>query len=146
MSLTLSGDAPSIPVIRRILGDALRTLGVVEECVRDIQVAVSEACTNVLQHANPGDSYEVISAVDGWECVLKVVDNGVGFDTRMLRGLPPPPEAERGRGIQLMRALVDDISFETAPAQGTVVYLHKRLRWEAGSPLLPRQEAEGTVA
>ncbi|MFD0854750.1 ATP-binding protein, partial [Actinomadura adrarensis] len=50
-SLALPREALSIPVIRRVLGEALRGLGVSEDCVADILVATSEACTNVIQHA-----------------------------------------------------------------------------------------------
>lgn len=133
MSLGLPGEALSIPVIRRVLGDALGTLGVAEACVDDIQVAVSEACTNVLDHTGPGDAYEVVAAIDGMRCVLKIVDRGAGFDADDL--VDPPLEAEHGRGIQLMRALVDDVFFESAPEEGTVVYLQKDLSWREDAPL-----------
>ena len=38
-SLELPREALSIPVIRRVLGDALRGLGVSEDCVGDILLA-----------------------------------------------------------------------------------------------------------
>ena len=137
MSLGLPGEALSIPVIRRVLGDALQTLGVTAGCVDDIQVAVSEACTNVLDHTGPGDAYEVVAVVDGAACVLKVVDRGVGFEAGELGHAEAPLEAEHGRGIQLMRALVDDVVFESRPDRGTVVYLQKELSWREDAPLTP---------
>ncbi len=63
-SLALPRDALSIPVIRRVLGDALRGLGVAEDCVDDMLVAASEACTNVVQHARATGEYEVTGHVD----------------------------------------------------------------------------------
>ena len=41
----------SVPVMRRVLGDTLRGLGVDEESVYDLLLAATEACTNVLQHS-----------------------------------------------------------------------------------------------
>lgn len=162
MSLGLPGEALSIPVIRRVLGDALQTLGVDGGCVDDIQVAVTEACTNVLDHAGTDDSYEVDTVVGRTSCVLRITDRGIGIDTTEMdrlfapatregrsvraieqtnvgRGTETSPddvwsEAEHGRGIQLMRALVDDVSFGTIPGRGTVVYLQKQLTWKSAAP------------
>lgn len=126
-SLALPREALSIPVIRRVLGDALRGLGVSEDCIADILVATCEACTNVVKHAQTTSRYEVLASVDGDRCVLKIVDKGQGLEPG--EPSPPAPEAESGRGIKIMRALVDDVSFDTGPERGTVVYLQKRLTW-----------------
>ena len=45
------------------------------------------------------------------------------------------PSAEDGRGIQLMRALVDEVTFTSRPQVGTVVHLEKQLSWSEGSVL-----------
>lgn len=132
-SLALPREALSIPVIRQVLGDALRTLGAAEEGVTDILVAISEACTNVLEHAGPADSYEVVACVDDRDCVIRVVDRGRGFDPTTVR--TARLDDETGRGIQLMRALVDDVVVEGRPEGGTVVYLQKRLGWQGDSPV-----------
>ncbi|WP_344586221.1 ATP-binding protein [Actinomadura vinacea] len=129
-SLALPREALSIPVIRRVLGDALRGLGVAEDCVADILVAASEACTNALQHAPATGDFELAGRVDDDICVLKITDWGRG-----LRKAPPPAAsepadlAESGRGLRIMRALVDDFSIDSAPERGTVVQLRKRLTW-----------------
>src|SRR4051794_28424458 len=75
-SLALPREAMSIPVIRRVLGDALRGLGVSEDCVSDILLAASEACTNVVKHARQTVRYEVLASIDDEKCVLKVVEMG----------------------------------------------------------------------
>lgn len=136
-SLDLPRETLSIPVIRRILGDTLRGLGVSEACVGDILVAVSEACTNVVQHADSTTRYEVTVAVEDGQCVLKVADRGHGFNDKSTQDVHP--DSESGRGIKIMKALVDDISFDSRPETGTVVHLQKRLSWQDESPLLPRQ-------
>ena len=126
-SLALPREALSIPVIRRVLGDALRGLGVAEDCIADILVATCEACTNVVKHARTTSRYEVLASVDDDKCVLKIVDKGIGLTLK--NTLLPEAEAESGRGIKIMRALVDDVSFDTGPEQGTIVYMEKRLTW-----------------
>ena len=43
--------------------------------------------------------------------------------------------AESGRGLDIMRACVDDLSLRTRPGRGTVVTLRKRVAWSADAPL-----------
>jgi serine/threonine-protein kinase RsbW len=132
-SLDLPRETLSVPVIRRILGDTLRGLGVSDACVADILVAISEACTNVVQHADSTSRYEVTVGIDDGQCVLKVVDRGQGFGGPTEKNVTP--DSESGRGIKIMKALVDDVSFDSRPESGTVVYLQKRLSWEEESPI-----------
>lgn len=129
-SLALPRDAMSIPVVRRVTGEALRGLGVAEDCVDDLLVAISEACTNVIEHARANGDYQVTGHVDDGTCLLKIMDWGRG-----LRSAPPEPGplSESGRGIMLMRALVDDLNIDSAPGRGTVVHLRKRLTWRDGT-------------
>ena len=61
--LVFPRETLSVPVMRRVLGDTLDRLGVDEECVADLLLAVTEACTNVLRHSGPGRRYEVVAQV-----------------------------------------------------------------------------------
>lgn len=130
--LTLPRDGISVPVVRQVLTRSLAALGVEETVRSDIEVAISEACTNVLCHARDGDEYEVSAEISGDACVLVVRDTGRGFNIEEL--LDADPDDEGGRGIQLMRAFVDELRFESRPDQGTSVRLEKRLRWATNSP------------
>ena len=140
-SLALPRDALSIPVIRRVVGDALRGIGVSEDCVDDVLVAASEACTNVVQHARSTGEYEVTAHVDDGFCMLKIMDWGRGPRPAPV---PAPPDrgvlSESGRGIKIMRALVDDLDIDSSPDRGTVVHLRKRLTWRDGA-LIGRLDA-----
>lgn len=136
LSLALPRDALTVPVVRRVLAQSLGALGVETGCVDDIQLAVSEACTNVLDHAQDGDDFEVVASIDDTGCVVEVRDVGVGFATAAVAGRADAHvEAESGRGVQLMRALVDELAFEPGDARGTVVRMRKALAFAVDSPL-----------
>jgi serine/threonine-protein kinase RsbW len=113
----------------------MRTLGVSDDCLTDIELALTEACTNVLDHAAAGDEYEVVAGLDDAVCVIDVLDTGRGFDADHLGHAEADPSAEEGRGIQLIRALVDRVHFKSRPESGMVVHLEKQLVYEEGSPL-----------
>lgn len=134
MALLLPRDHRTVPVARHICRHALREMGVLDECVGDIEVALTEACTNVLEHSGPGDQYEVQVTLAEQRCVIRVVDNGLGFDSDQPRTMPDGV-AEGGRGIELMHALVDRVKFESRPEVGTVVHLEKELAFVDGAPV-----------
>ena len=127
-SLNLPKDEASVPVVRRISRDALTGLGISPDCVSDIEVALSEACTNVLKHVEGTDeAYEVKVEVNESLCEIRVIDTGAGFDHDSAGRAHADHASEGGRGIFLMRAMVDNIEFTSAPESGTVVHLTKKL-------------------
>jgi serine/threonine-protein kinase RsbW len=120
-------------VTRRLIAQALRVVGVEPDTVSDVEVALSEACANVLRHAQMGDSYEVRAGFDQELAFLEIIDQGAGFaDTS---GPPADDDAESGRGVALMRALMDKVSFESRVGDGASVVLEKRLSLLPDSPL-----------
>jgi serine/threonine-protein kinase RsbW len=135
LALALPRDELSVPVARRVLKQAMEVLGVEGEVTDDIQLALTEACTNVLDHAGEADEYEVSAGIDGDMCVIEVTDRGAGFDASALGHADASAQAEDGRGIQLMRALVDRLEFSSDSKDGNVVHLEKRLRWHDGSAI-----------
>ena len=142
LSLVLPRDGRSVPIARHIAGTALREAGVAEDCIHDTEVALSEACTNVLRHAGPGDEYEVSADVDDQQCTIRVIDTGRGFDAESLRSLRAAASAEEGRGMELMRALVDRAQFVSRPEAGTVVRLEKSLTLRPDSLLGARAQPQ----
>jgi serine/threonine-protein kinase RsbW len=146
-SLTLPREALSIPVARRILGSTMIDLGIDKRCVEDVEIVVTEACTNVLKHAEPDSAdYEVEVSITHDRADIKIKDRGPGFDSGshgQARALDPTKEG--GRGILLMRALVDRVEFLNDPASGTIVHLSKNLVLADGS-LLEHQGPTPTLS
>jgi serine/threonine-protein kinase RsbW len=122
----------SVPVMRRVLGDTLRGIGVNEDSVADILLAATEACTNVVLHAGQSaPAYSVAATVDRGACRVEVSDAGQGCSRRKRGRVRRARElAESGRGFAIMRACVDDVTLRTAPGRGTRVVLDKRIHWE----------------
>ena len=71
LSLCLPTDELSVPVVRHICTYALSEVGVHEVCQSDISLALTEACTNVLDHATQdGEAYEVDITIDDERCTI----------------------------------------------------------------------------
>ncbi|GAB3206600.1 ATP-binding protein [Marinactinospora thermotolerans] len=136
-SIALPREAYTVPVMRQFMGEALRINGVCAECRSDILVAATEACANVVDHGDPAPSYAVVATVGPDSCVLEIANTGPEFDAS---AVPLPAlEAESGRGILLMRAFVDRVSFGSVPGGGTVVRLSKDLHPRPGREDTPHR-------
>ena len=149
--LALPRDELSIPVVRKLCTQSLVVLGATQDCAQDLELALTEACTNVLRHARQGDEYEVVAGINGTSAVLEVVDRGVGFDAaalgRAASGEDAETDAETGRGLQIMRALMDVVEFTSTPGDArTVVRLEKDLAWRDGSAAQLLAERERQAA
>jgi len=193
LCLVFPRKALSVPVMRHMLGDALRGLGADDDGLAELLLAVTEACTNVVRHGGPGRRYEVVASVGRRGCRIEVQNTWPGFAGGRLPGLrrrswPGPasvvrprrrggrpatfgrsllgvgragagPEAqageaplteediaalpESGRGMDIMRACVDDGSMTTSgPEHRTVVSLQKRLAWRPGAPFAAAPDDE----
>ena len=133
-TLCLPRDRASVPIVRHLLHSSMDRLGVETDCLGDIELAVTEACTNVLLHSAGEAEYEVSVEVNDNMCEIRVTDAGQGFDhERIIEGAPE--SAESGRGIQLMKALVDKVQFVARPEDGTIVHLEKKLALSESSIL-----------
>lgn len=135
-NLSVPREPISVPVVRHICRDSLKALGVRSECVEDIELAVTEACTNVLKHAADSEgAYRVELEVGDGVSTIRVTDAGSGFQEGSLVPGESSQPPESGRGIHLMKALVDDLRFVARPERGTVVHLEKGLALNEGSIL-----------
>jgi anti-anti-sigma factor len=131
--LELVAVPPALPGIRRQLGAWLAGVGMGEQDRVGVMVAVGEACANAAEHAYRGTEPGPIA-------VTADVDvDGVLTVTVRDEGSWRPPDrdpGDRGRGLLIMRQLVDTVVLDEAP-EGTTVTLRLRLRQAADEESAP---------
>ena len=99
-----------------VLTHLAKEVGIPEERMDWVTLSLREAINNAVLHGNkkdPSRSLEVEMDVVGEEFVMRVWDEGSGFDESTL-GDPRNPEnlfRPNGRGIFLMRQLLDNVKF-----------------------------------
>ena len=97
----------------------------------DVELALREALENAVVHGNQEDPETKVHircrCGPGNEISIVVTDQGKGFDFEKTvgNGLTSDPAAEHGRGIQLMKAYMDDVHFERG---GSEVHMRRRSR------------------
>jgi serine/threonine-protein kinase RsbW len=132
--LTLPRDTASVPLARHVVTAAMEAAGVTPDCVAEAEVAISEACTNVVVHASNGNRYDLRINISDEQVNVDVIDSGIGFGSR---AVPDEPVAG-GRGLALMTAFTDKATFDSITGGGGSVHLVKRLRWSDAAPLHER--------
>lgn len=118
-----------LAVLRRRVIELTAPLGLSEQALFDLKVAVGEALANAVRHGSPrGEADSVGVAVTAYadRVAVDVSDSGPGFDGSLHCG--SDLYAPCGRGVVFMRALTDALEFREAPGGGTVVRLVKHLR------------------
>jgi serine/threonine-protein kinase RsbW len=130
--LDIGSRFENIELVQVVLRDSLERLGMEEDARHWIDLAVREALANAIKHGNeqnPSKQVHVDLAVEGEEVVIRIEDEGEGFDpTRLVD--PRAPEnllRPNGRGIFYMKSFMDAIQYGAGPGGGTMVTLRKRL-------------------
>lgn len=95
--------------------------------IEDIKLAVAEACTNAIQHADGSPFIDIkCEAVDGG-LRISVRDHGRGTHAEHIRSRDLDDERVGGLGVFLIRSLMDDVQYDVNPDRGTLLVMVKRL-------------------
>ncbi len=127
------GRFESLAGIRKFVSAAAEEAGFDDKEIYAVELAVDEACTNIIEHAYGGEGNGEIICIcndinNGLEIILK--DDGKQFDPA---GVTPPDfsiELEklqpRGAGLFLIRNMMDDVDFKFSKDSGNELRMVKR--------------------
>jgi serine/threonine-protein kinase RsbW len=98
-----------------------RRLNYLEETVNDIVMAVGEACDNAIEHGVSEKGVDLHYTITRDDMKVEIIDYGKGFDPAGKGEEQPDLFNERGRGIFIMRNLIDSVELKSAHGVGTKV-------------------------
>lgn len=132
LDLAIPSRLEAMGTVQSRLDAALRQLGLDDDACHWIGLATHEAVVNAVVHGNrrdPGRLVEIRLACDGDDLVIRVADRGDGFDPAGVADPLLPENLLRpgGRGLLLMRALMDEVGHRPGTSGGTVATLRRRL-------------------
>ncbi|OGU00871.1 MAG: anti-sigma factor [Geobacteraceae bacterium GWC2_48_7] len=135
LELTVPNQTCYLRLIGRIGEDMARELdrfrGDREALAHHLNMVLTEATANAIRHANAADPEKKIRInikITNQELSIKVFDSGQGFN---LDEVPEPPFdldplMEKGRGIFIIRSLMDSVVYRKARG-GNVLVMKKQL-------------------
>jgi serine/threonine-protein kinase RsbW len=117
-----------------------RDIGLDEDSLHWVSVAIRESVINAIKHGNRNDSskhvfieFETATRADIPELLIRVRDQGEGFDPETVAN-PLDPEnllKSSGRGIFLIRNFMDDVQLQRAKEGGMEIRMVKRVQQTA---------------
>ena len=127
------GRFESLAGIRKFVSEAAEEAGFDDKEIYAVELAVDEACANIIEHAYGGEGKGEIICIcndinNGLEIILK--DEGERFDPSLV--LPPDFSIEieklkpRGAGLFLIRNMMDDVDFKFSEDSGNELRMVKR--------------------
>lgn len=115
-SLTLDSVLGSVEIVEETAEKFARNAGFDEDTASQIAMVSREAAVNAIVHGNKYDPTKHVNAsfeITDKELTIQIADEGPGLDPE---GIPDPLAPENilrssGRGIFLMRAIMDEVHF-----------------------------------
>ena len=135
ITLSIPSRLELLPVLDRLLQGIIEQIGFDEEDADAVAISVIEAGTNAIQHGHKQDASKAVQFCFDLRpdrLLVRVEDTGPGFDLNAVTRLDPTtPEGllqSTGRGIYIMRQMMDRVDFDIQPRRGTIVHLLKAKR------------------
>jgi serine/threonine-protein kinase RsbW len=133
-SLHVPSSTENLSMIRDFVKSIGAQSGMGDMDVARLELAVDEACANVMEHAYDSDTTKEVSIraiVDESSVQIEVIDSGKGFDPAAVEelNLEELVSAKRtgGLGMRLMKSFMDEVHYEMQPGVKNELKMVKRL-------------------
>jgi serine/threonine-protein kinase RsbW len=128
-NLTVASDLRLLPLVRAFIEGFCQVAGCDGPITDAVVMATDEAVNNVMRHAHRGQPAATIQIqcflhADSIEVCL--LDEGAPFDLAAVPYLDPSELRIGGRGVFLMRALMDELSCHPRGEHGNTLRMVKR--------------------
>ena len=128
-NLTLASDLRLLATARAFVEDACRGAGFDECTTHAVVLAADEALNNVIRHAHrdrPDAEVQIQCVPHGDGLEIRLIDQGAPFDLEAVPHLDPAELRVGGRGVFLMRSLMDELSCQPRREGGNTLRMVKR--------------------
>lgn len=131
LEIEILSDPSQIHVVEEKLEGFFHKEGLDQDTIENLGIATTEMVNNAIRHGNKGDEKQTVMVrFEKQPTFVKVTvyDKGKGFDPESLAN-PLDPEnlfKDSGRGIFIVKSLMDDVQFEFTD-EGTRVIMIKKL-------------------
>jgi serine/threonine-protein kinase RsbW len=129
-SLILPSELRMLSVARSFIEAACEAYRLDRTMTNALMIVTGEAITNIVRHAHQnrtGTQIEIHLQIQKDAAVMTFADEGPPFDLNAVPELPPGEMRIGGRGIYLMRTLMDELTCAPrAGRSGNVLRMRKR--------------------
>ena len=126
--ITIPSMTEYVAVARLAISGIAGRIGFNIEEIEDIKIAISEACTNAIQHAYTDTNQKIDITINAYTEKLEVVvqDYGKGFDPKNpVSNKHENDEIGLGLGLTFIKSLMNEHTVESQENKGTTVTMRK---------------------
>lgn len=134
-TLQVPSSTENLALIREFVTNIGRQATLNEEEINNLELAVDEACANVIEHAYGHDITKdvmVRATFDDEKLKISVIDEGRGFDPKKVnqKSVDQLVQERRsgGLGIRLIQKLMDEVNYEIEPGQKNELHMTKLIK------------------
>jgi serine/threonine-protein kinase RsbW len=133
-AIRVPSSTKNLAMIREFIARVGEQSGLSAKALGEVELAVDEACTNVIEHAYGHDlTKEVVvrATFDEDEVRIEVIDTGRGFDPDAVEAKEVEELVEErrtgGLGLRLMKTLMDEVHYDFEPGKKNELRMVKKL-------------------
>jgi serine/threonine-protein kinase RsbW len=135
-SLTIPSDLRLLALARAFVEAVCQVAGLDERATHAVVLATDEAANNVMRHAhhdNPDAPLTIQCLIHPDSLEIRLHDEGAPFDLSAVPQLNPSELRIGGRGVFLMRKLMDELEVQPRGERGNTLRMVKLYRPVASS-------------
>lgn len=126
VQLRIPSKAEWVAVARLAVAAVANRLNFSIEDIEDVKLAVAEACTNCIQHAQGSDQIEITCETHGDGLTVRVRDHGHGTRPETVQPQREQEPRVGGLGVFLIRSLMDNVEYDVGEG-GTNLVMTKKV-------------------
>jgi serine/threonine-protein kinase RsbW len=130
LTLTVPSDLRLLGVVRGFVQAVCQYAGFDRATTDAVVLATHEAANNVIRHAHhdtPDAQLQIQCHLGGDRIEVRLLDEGAPFDLASVPHLHPGELRIGGRGVYLMRTLMDELCCEPRGDRGNLLRMVKRI-------------------
>lgn len=134
-TLHVPSSTENLAMIREFVNSVGVQAGLSPKEVAQMELAVDEACANVIEHAYGSDVTKEVSVramLDENSVQIEVIDTGKAFDPSLIEQVDldklVSDRKSGGLGMRLIKSFMDEVHYQMGPGQKNELRMVKRLK------------------
>lgn len=133
--ITIDSSTQFLSEVRKFISSFASNNGISEIILRNVMLAVDEACANVIEHGYnsiSGNNLTISLSLEDEKLTVRITDNGISFNPENV----PQPDINRyynehkkgGWGLFLIRKIMDIVDYHKSEDGKNILTLVKKIK------------------
>jgi serine/threonine-protein kinase RsbW len=131
LHLQIPSELSQVKNLRQLLNEFCKNLNFSREDILNLEIALNEGASNAIEHgsfSNKNKQIDIEFSVEGKSLVIRIKDyGGYEFNPEFFERISLKKDwGHGGRGIYLIKSIMDELSYVFLPSKYTLLYMSKK--------------------